>query len=108
MFCINVKKCRDFKTLWLHGFLIFFTFNIVTEKKAFILGYSESEFSNTINCHLKYYIYSSRCKDTQLLLTKFQNIWKEVYYIERNIAYRNKCMEQFENKWKLFEKLSEL
>ena len=70
-------------------FFEFFTFNIVTEKKAFILGCSESEFINTINYHLKYYIYSSRCKENQLLLTKFQNIWKKVYYIERNIAFRN-------------------
>ena len=68
----------------------------------------KSEFINTINYHLKYYKYSSQCKDNQLLLTKFRNIWKEVYYIERNITYKNKCKEQFENKWKLFEKLSEL
>ena len=107
MFCMNVKK-RFLSTVatW---YFEFFTFNIVTEKKAFILGCSESECINTINYHLKYYIYTSRCKENPLLLTKFQNIWKEVYYIERNIAFRNKCMqEQFENKWKLFENLSEL
>ena len=40
-------------------FFEFFTFNIVTEKTAFILGCSESEFFNTINYHLKYYIHSS-------------------------------------------------
>ena len=36
------------------------------------------------------------------LLAKFKYIWKEVYYIERNIAFRNIYTEQFENKWKLF------
>ena len=54
---------------------------------------------------MKYYIYSSRCNDNQLLLVKFYNIWKELYHIKRNVAFRNKCIEQIENKWKLFEKL---
>ena len=29
------------------------------------------------------------------ILIKNQNIWKESYYIERNRAFRNKCIEQF-------------
>lgn len=49
-FYMNVKKCslRFLSTLstWLFEF---FTFNIVTEKNAFLLGCSENEFLNAIN-----------------------------------------------------------
>ena len=67
--CEKVQRFLSTVATW---FFEFFTFNNVTEKKAFIFGCSESEFINTINYLLKYYIYSSQCKDNQLLLTKFQ------------------------------------
>lgn len=51
------KVQRYLSTVATWFFFSFFTFKIVTEKKAFILVCSESEFINTINYHLKYYIY---------------------------------------------------
>ena len=82
-----------------------FTFNIRTDKKTFILGCSESEMVNFINYHLKHFIYFTKCKGNCLSLNRFKVFWINVYKVEKQIAWKNNCTNQFEKKWKLFESL---
>ena len=85
----------------------FFSLDIVIDKKTFLFGCAESEMINLVICHLKYYIYCSRCKENPLYLNKFKAVWINLYKIEKQRAVKNKCTRLFDEKWKVFTKLNE-
>ena len=103
MLCMTVKKVSTFLRNVQSWFCDNFTFNIRTDKKTFILGCSESEMVNFINYHLKHFIYFTKCKGNCLSLNRFKVFLINVYKVEKQIAWKNNCTNQFEKKWKLFE-----
>ena len=86
-------------------FMDFFSLRIVVDKKTFLLGSSDKEMLNLINYNIKYFIYCCKCRGKPLVLSNFIATWTNVYKVERQLAYTNDYVNQFEKKWNIFHKL---
>jgi hypothetical protein len=103
MFCTDVKLFLNNVESW---FMDIFSLRIVVDKKnLFLLGSSDKEMLNLINYNIKYSIYCCKCRGKLFVLNNFIAAWTNVYKVERQLAYTNDYVNQFEKKWNNFHKL---